>query len=79
MRDFDVAEVIKNHQAMMPIQEHCIKGLQDSTDLLFSGKHESNADSAMLSIHAFRQAMIDCGMEGVFAIILPDGETLYTC
>ncbi|CAB9499472.1 hypothetical protein SEMRO_62_G035250.1 [Seminavis robusta] len=46
MRDFKT-DVIKNHQALSPIELKCKEGLSGSPDLLFSLPGEPNADKAV--------------------------------
>jgi hypothetical protein len=68
MRTFDT-DVIKNHQAMAPIEDRCKKGLRDSPELLFCMPDESNAGTIVSSIRALEDHIILCGMEGAFNII----------
>ena len=71
-RGFD-ADVIKNHTAMTPIEVKCSTGLKDSPELLFSTNEESNAGKVVPSLYAFKDSMVNCGMEGVFNIVQADG------
>ncbi|CAB9529127.1 hypothetical protein SEMRO_2406_G326550.1 [Seminavis robusta] len=75
MRDFKT-DVIKNHQALSPIELKCKEGLSDSPDLLFSLPGEPNADKVVPSLIALSEFMISVGMESVFRIIQTDGTQL---
>jgi hypothetical protein len=72
MRTFDT-DVIKNHQAMAPIENCCKKGLRDSPELLFCMADEPNAGTIVNSIRALEHHIILCGMEGAFNIISSGG------
>jgi hypothetical protein len=77
MRTFDT-DVIKNHQAMAPIEDRCKKGLRDSPELLFCMPDEPNAGTIVNSIRALEDHIILCGMEGAFNIIVGDHSGLTT-
>ena len=77
MRMFDT-DVLKNHQAMAPIQDFCKKGLRDSPELLFCMSDEPNAGTIVPSIRALEDHIIDCGMEGVFQIVTRDSSGVTT-
>jgi hypothetical protein len=68
MRTF-ATDVIKNHQAMAPIEDRCKKGLRDSPELLFCMPDEPNAGTIVSSIRALEDHIILCGMEGAFTIL----------
>ena len=70
MRTFDT-DVIKNHQAMSPIEDRCKKGLRDSPELLFCMPDEPNAGTIVNSIRALEDHLTLCGMEGAFQIFQP--------
>ena len=75
MRDFK-SSASRNHSSMVPILDRCTRGLRDSPELLFSMNHEPNALNFVSSIKALEEAMIHCGMDGVFHITLPDLTTI---
>ena len=58
---------------MAPIEVKCQAGLKDSPELLFSTNEESNAGKVVPSLYAFKDSMVNCGMEGVFNIVQADG------
>jgi hypothetical protein len=70
MRTIDT-DVIKNHQAMAPIEDRCKKGLRDSPELLFCMPDEPNAGTIVNSIRALEDHIILCGMEGAHRASLP--------
>ena len=75
MRAF-LADPIKNHQAMTPIEEKCRSGLKSSSEPLFSLAGEPDADKIVLSIRAFEKHCSYTGMDSVFAIVLTDGTVV---
>ena len=72
MRAFNT-DVLKNHQAVKPIETTCKAGLKDSPELLFCMLNEPNAKTIIYSIHSFEDLMVQSGMDGVFTIIKDDG------
>ena len=78
MRKFHGGDHLKNHNAIKPIETSCETGLKDSSSLLFCTLQEPNAESSSfaLSLRALEQAIVKCGMEPVFHIVLDDGSTL---
>jgi hypothetical protein len=78
MRTFDT-DVIKNHQAMAPVEDRCKKGLRDSPELLFFMPDEPNAGTIVNSIRALEDHIILCGMEGAFNIIAGGPSGLELC
>ena len=70
------ADPLKSHTALSSIETKCVAGLSEQTDLLFCMKDEPNAHKFVASIRALEEAFTLVGMEGVFAIIRPDGTTL---
>ena len=75
MRAFET-DVLKNHQAISPIETKCKEGLSNSPDLMFCMLNEPNAKLIVYSLHAFEDLMSKYGMDGIFTIVKSDATTV---
>ena len=72
MRQFKGSE-LKAYQALLSIEEKCKAGLQAKGDFVFGLPGEPNHDKGALLIRETDDLITQCGMEGVFQIVLEDG------
>ena len=75
MRAFNT-DVLKNHQAISPIEAKCKEGLSKSPELQFCMASEPNAKLIIYSIHSFEDLMIQAGMDGIFTLVKDDLTTV---
>jgi len=69
-RQFCGSEHLKNKVRVGAIQKECQLGIQDA-DNIFCTSHESNAHRTVACIEAFKELVVQHGMEGVFIIVTP--------